>query len=219
ISKHAVRTVEGLALPDEQLHRLGQVIADRRSRLDDSRTFGGSVGNRTSFGSSEKLIELSRRHVEQCRNFNGHTSNPAKDSAKDLSLSIAKHVSCTLTSTSSVGKNRVRGLLTDHVHRAHDEETRDARKHRSVDDSQIASAVDSKIVSDDAAAVSWTDRARSARVMSPGMTLHELGELGFRLRCVSRDNFPGSDSMRANLVVELPDELDAVDHRLHIGLA
>jgi hypothetical protein len=105
-------------------------------------------------------------------------------------LSIAKPVSCTLTSTSSVRKNHVRGFLTDHVHRAHDEETRDARKHRSVDDSQIASAVDAKIVSDNAPAVSWTDCARSARVMSPGMALHELGELGFRLPRVSRDDFP-----------------------------
>src|SRR6185436_17450531 len=95
-------------------------------------------------------------------------------------LSIAKQVGCTLTLPSSARENHIRGLLADHVHRADDEESWNARKDRRIHDSQMASVMDAEIVSDHAPAISWPDRTGSTRMMSPGLPANVLAELGVR---------------------------------------
>src|SRR5262245_43935600 len=49
------------------------------------------------------------------------------------------------------------------------------------------------------------------------MASHELGEFALGLLGPARDDFAVSDAMGANLLFELPYELNAIDNSLHVG--
>src|SRR5262249_53439726 len=70
-----------------------------------------------------------------------------------------------------------RGLLADHVDRAHDEEPRDAWEDRRVHYAQSSAAVDAEARVDHPTLRRVADRAARRGVMAPGVRAHEVREL------------------------------------------
>ena len=91
----------------------------------------------------------------------------------------------------SVVQDRIGGLLGDDVDGAGDEEARDAREHRRVDDAQAARAADAKGAVEHGAGVAvGADRARARRVVAPGGVANVVGER----RVARRPAAPGAIS-------------------------
>src|SRR5207248_4127076 len=70
---------------------------------------------------------------------------------------------------SRVGEDLVGRFLADHVHRAGDEEARNAREHGSVHDTQPACAVDGEFGRRHAIAVPRSNCAGAGGVVTPGV--------------------------------------------------
>ncbi len=71
-----------------------------------------------------------------------------------------------------LGQNGFRGLLTDHVDRAHNEESGNSGKHRCVHDAQTFRSVHAKIAVEHATLLQRSDRARAGRMVTPGVGAH-----------------------------------------------
>src|SRR5262249_5597225 len=108
-------------------------------------------------------------------------------------------------------ENDVGRLLANHVHRAHDEETRNAREHRGIDDAQIARAVHAKVAGQNAAGISCSDCARAARVMPPGVRTDELLEVLVAHDGLARHLLTGDVSALLQRCGHSPHEADALD--------
>src|SRR4051794_33992583 len=65
-------------------------------------------------------------------------------------------------------------LFANHVHRAGDEEARNAREYRRVDHAQSRGTVDLEVTAQDATARGIPDPARARCVMTPGAIADEL---------------------------------------------
>src|SRR5262245_41853534 len=100
--------------------------------------------------------------------------------------------------SSGIGNDRVTRLLRDHVDSAEDEQPRDAREYRGVDDPQalglshVEPAVEHRVL------VATADPAGTASVMSPGVALHEACDLlgGLDLRSGYLLGQPGGEFIR-----------------------
>ena len=68
-------------------------------------------------------------------------------------------------------------LLANHVHRARNEEARNAREDRGVDDSKSFDSVDPEIRGEHAAVLTAADAAGTRRVVTPRVPLDELRQL------------------------------------------
>src|SRR5262245_35722648 len=86
----------------------------------------------------------------------------------------------------AVRKDHVRSLLADHVNGRDDEEALDFREDRCVHDAKAFGAVDLEIASEHAVARARTDRARTRRVVTPGMRADELLEIRVTLNVLAR---------------------------------
>src|SRR5580765_4920277 len=79
-----------------------------------------------------------------------------RDSSRNrLSLSIE------FRSSTGFGQDHIGGFLRDQIHRGRDKETRDARKHRRVDDAKPVRMMDAKIAAQHSALLDRADRTRS----------------------------------------------------------
>src|SRR6185436_6458427 len=117
------------------------------------------------------------------------------------------------------GEDDVSGLLGDEIDGARDEESRNAREHRGVDDAEAGRVVYPEIAAEDAAAIGRPNRARPTRVMAPGVLAHVLRELVVALAAVAGDLFGRADAAGAQLLVEAADQLHAFDERPHVLIA
>src|SRR4051794_12371443 len=72
----------------------------------------------------------------------------------------------------AVGKNRVGGLLGEHVDGSYGEVAGDARKNGGVDHAQTAEAVDAEAAVDHSAGRARLHRAGAAGMMAPGIVLN-----------------------------------------------
>src|SRR5512139_3905712 len=73
---------------------------------------------------------------------------------------------------------RIGGFFADHVDRRDDEEARDFREHRRVDDAQPLNAADAELaVQYRHGVVVGADRAGAGGVMSPGVVADEVAQL------------------------------------------
>src|SRR5205823_7812109 len=79
------------------------------------------------------------------------------------------------------GEDLVRRFFADHVHRTGDEEARNARKDRGVNDAQSARAMHGEILSKNPVALSRADRATARGMVPPGVVTDIVGERGVRL--------------------------------------
>src|SRR5215210_7280870 len=112
-----------------------------------------------------------------------------------------------------VGQDRVARLFRDHVDRSDDEEARDLREHRGVDDAEVLHADHLEVAVDHRVLVAGLPHRIGARgVVAPGLVLDELADL------IVAYGRAGDDFLLDGLVVlrDLADELHACDHRVEV---
>jgi len=89
-------------------------------------------------------------------------------------------------STLGIGQNHFGCLLADHVNRADDEKSRNARKHRRTHHAQALRSVYAKIGTEHAVLLSRADRATARRMLSPSVVANVVSQFIVGLKMLAR---------------------------------
>ena len=113
-------------------------------------------------------------------------------------------------------QNYIGRLLADHVHRAHDEKSRNAREHRGIHNAQSTYPIDAKLAVEHSILLPRTDSATARRMVSPGVIANVLSQIFIRLKRGARHLFLSDHTIFPQLRRNSTNESDTVHDGVEI---
>src|SRR5579883_9706 len=124
-----------------------------------------------------------------------------------------------VTNLRARAENYVGRFFADHVNRAGNEKSRDAREYGCIHHTEPARLVNAKLAIEHTAIFFRPDGAGTGSVMPPGVFANELLEVVIGFAMFAREFFFGDQSLPLQFRAQPPYEADAIDHRRKVVFA